>query len=167
MHAQSCSVMSDSVTPWASPLGSTAHGIIPAKIWSGLLFPTPGDLPNPGIEPMSPLPPAIAGGFFTIVSHLGSSPPLAYHSTNTTIFFFFCYRVLVSQPGIQPVPPVVGAQSLNHWTAREVPTNMMEGRTALCQVLVCITEDVRPWACLQEAYIPEQDLEVNEDSLPV
>ena len=65
------------------------------------------------------------------------------------------------------MPPVVEAQSLNHWTAREVPTNMMEGRTALCQVLVCITEDVRPWACLQEAYIPEQDLEVNEDSLPV
>ena len=62
------------------------------------------------------------------------------------------------------MPPVVEAQSLNHWTAREVPTNMMEGRTALCQVLVCIAEDVRPWAWLQEAYIPERDLEMNEDS---
>ena len=62
------------------------------------------------------------------------------------------------------MPPVVEVQSLNHWTAREVPTNMMEGRTALCQVLVCIAEDVRPWAWLQEAYIPEQDLEMNEDS---
>ena len=30
--------------------------------WSGLLFPSPGDLPNPGIEPTSP---ALAGGFFT------------------------------------------------------------------------------------------------------
>ena len=29
---------------------------------SGLLFPSPGDLPNPGIEPWSP---ALAGGFFT------------------------------------------------------------------------------------------------------
>ena len=29
---------------------------------SGLPFPSPGDLPNPGIEPASP---ALAGGFFT------------------------------------------------------------------------------------------------------
>ncbi|KAM9076917.1 striatin-interacting protein 2 isoform 10-T10 [Megaptera novaeangliae] len=30
-------------------------------------------------------------------------------------------RILVAQPGIEPVPPVLGAWSLNHWTAREVP----------------------------------------------
>ena len=30
--------------------------------WSGLPFPSPGDLPDPGIEPVSP---ALAGGFFT------------------------------------------------------------------------------------------------------
>ena len=28
---------------------------------------------------------------------------------------------LVSQPGIKPMPSVLEAQSLNHWTAREVP----------------------------------------------
>ena len=32
------------------------------KYWSGLPFPSPGDLLNPGIEPMSPV---LAGGFFT------------------------------------------------------------------------------------------------------
>ena len=32
------------------------------ECWSGLSFPPPGDLPDPGIEPMSP---ALAGGFFT------------------------------------------------------------------------------------------------------
>ena len=32
--------------------------------WSGLPFPSPGDLPGPGIEPMSL---ALAGGFFTTV----------------------------------------------------------------------------------------------------
>ena len=36
------------------------------EYWSGLLFPSPADLPNPGIEPVSPAPPALAGGFFTI-----------------------------------------------------------------------------------------------------
>ena len=34
--------------------------------WSGLPFPTPGDLPNPGIEHASPVSPALAGGCFTI-----------------------------------------------------------------------------------------------------
>ena len=28
--------------------------------------------------------------------------------------------ILVPQPGIEPVPAVLVAQSLNHWTAREV-----------------------------------------------
>jgi len=35
------------------------------EYWSRLPFPTPGDLPDPGIEPMSPASPALAGGFFT------------------------------------------------------------------------------------------------------
>ena len=33
--------------------------------WSGLPFPTPGDLPNPGMEPMSPVSPALACEFLT------------------------------------------------------------------------------------------------------
>ena len=36
------------------------------EYWSGLPFPPPGDLPDPGIEPESPVSPALAGGFFTI-----------------------------------------------------------------------------------------------------
>ena len=32
------------------------------EYWSGLPFPSPGDLPNPGIKPASL---ALAGGFFT------------------------------------------------------------------------------------------------------
>jgi len=35
------------------------------EYWSGLSFPTPGDLPHPGIEPMSLESPALAGRFFT------------------------------------------------------------------------------------------------------
>ena len=29
--------------------------------------------------------------------------------------------ILVPQPGMEPEPHAVGARSLNHWTAREVP----------------------------------------------
>ena len=35
------------------------------EYWSGLPFLSPGDLPDPGIKPMSPVSPASAGRFFT------------------------------------------------------------------------------------------------------
>ena len=35
------------------------------KYWSRLPFPFPGDFPNPAIETVSLLSPALAGGFFT------------------------------------------------------------------------------------------------------
>ena len=37
------------------------------EYWSGLPFPPPGDLPDPGIEPSSLASPVLAGGFFTTV----------------------------------------------------------------------------------------------------
>ena len=43
--------------------GSFVHGIFQAKVLlSELLFPSPGNLPDPGIEPLSS---ALVGGFFT------------------------------------------------------------------------------------------------------
>ena len=45
-----------------SPPGSSVRGIILAEYWSGLPFPPPWDIPDLGIEPVSP---ALAGGFFT------------------------------------------------------------------------------------------------------
>ena len=38
------------------------------QYWSGLPCPSPGDLPYPGIKPMSLMSPALAGGFFTIAA---------------------------------------------------------------------------------------------------
>ena len=35
------------------------------EYWSGLPFPYPGYLPDPGIKPTSLMSPALAGGFFT------------------------------------------------------------------------------------------------------
>ena len=59
----SCSVLSDSVIPWAvafqAPL---SMGFPRQEYWSGLPFPSPWDLPNPGIKPASP---ELANGFFT------------------------------------------------------------------------------------------------------
>ena len=40
-------------------------GFSKQEYWSGLPFPPPGDLPNPGIKPVSVMSPALIGGFFT------------------------------------------------------------------------------------------------------
>ena len=57
-----------------SPPSSSVHGFPRQEYWSGLPFPSPGDLPDPGIESMSF---AVAGGFFT------AEPPgkAYYHSS--------------------------------------------------------------------------------------
>ena len=36
------------------------------EYWNELPFPPPGDLPDPGIKPMSPTFPILAGRFFTV-----------------------------------------------------------------------------------------------------
>ena len=60
-------VMSDSATSWTvvhqAPL---FIGFPKQEYWSGLPFSSPGDLPNPGTEPMSPI---LAGKFSTAVPH--------------------------------------------------------------------------------------------------
>ena len=69
IEALSCILFSDSVisdsfvtpltVPQQAPLSMGFHR---QEYWSGLPFCPPGDLPNPGIKPVSP---SLAGGFFT------------------------------------------------------------------------------------------------------
>ena len=63
-RSKSCLVLSDSIaTPWTVAYHAPLFmGFPRQEYWSGLPFPTPGDLPDPGIKPVSP---ALAGGFFT------------------------------------------------------------------------------------------------------
>ena len=76
-------------TPWTvayqAPL---SMGFSRQWYWSGLPFPSPADLPDPGIEPVSP---ALAGGFFM------AEPQGKSIFTPHTVFFslfifmeFFC-----------------------------------------------------------------------------
>ena len=60
-------VVSDSfVTPWTVARQAPLYvGFPRQEYWSGLPFPSLGDLPDPRIEPMSP---ALADGFFTTES---------------------------------------------------------------------------------------------------
>ena len=58
--------VSDSfVSPWTVTTQTPVFvGVSRQECWSGLPFPPPGDLPDPGIEPMSLDSPALAGRFF-------------------------------------------------------------------------------------------------------
>ena len=54
--AQSCKTLCDPMDH--SLPGSSVHGVLQTRILEWVAFPTPGDLPKPGIEPRSPALPA-------------------------------------------------------------------------------------------------------------
>ena len=56
--------------------GSSVYGIFQARTLEWIAFPSPGDLPDPGIETIAPATsPALAGGLFT-------PEPLGKHRLN-------------------------------------------------------------------------------------
>ena len=59
------------------------------EYWSGLPCPPPGDLPNPGIEPVSLMCPSLAGRFFTTSA-----------TWETSIFGAKCSSVLIQMPSL-------------------------------------------------------------------
>ena len=66
VYAQWLSCVQLCVTPWTvAHLALLSMRLSMQEYWSGLPFPPPGDLPDPGIKPTSPEPLALLGGFFT------------------------------------------------------------------------------------------------------
>ena len=89
MHAQSLSRAQLFVIPWnvacQAPL---PMGFLRQEYWNELSFPSPGYLPDPGIEPTSS---SLAGGFFLPLSHQKLTlfldpnlPPLSHPFTHST-----------------------------------------------------------------------------------
>ena len=64
--AQVCLTLCDSMV--CSPPGSPVHGVFRHEYWSVLLFPSIGDLPDPGTAPTSVMSVALADEFFTTES---------------------------------------------------------------------------------------------------
>ena len=60
---QSCLTLCEPMD--CSPPGSSVHGILQARIVEWVVVPSSRDLHDPGIELVSLMPPALAGGFFT------------------------------------------------------------------------------------------------------
>jgi len=61
--AQSWLILCDTIE--CRPPDSSVHEFSSQEYWSGLPFISPEDLPYPGIEPMSPVSPTLAGRYFT------------------------------------------------------------------------------------------------------
>ena len=63
------------------------------------------------------------------------------HAQNKLFFFSFFLQLHgdLSSLGMEPIPPALEARSFNHWTAREVPTNILKVPT------VCQISAVRCW----------------------
>ena len=75
VHTQSCPTLCD------PHQASLTLGFSRQEFWRGLLFPTPGDLPNPRMKPRSP---ALAGRFFT--TEPSGSCPIAQGLPRTCLF---------------------------------------------------------------------------------
>ena len=106
--AQSCLTLWDPVDH--SPPAPLSIEFSSQEYRSGLSFPSPRVLPDPGIEPESP---AWAGRFFT------TEPPCLFYSLfYSFIFWWHCEAcgILVPQPGTEPRLMAVKAWSPNHWT---------------------------------------------------
>ena len=85
MCAQSCLTLHNPMD--CSLPGSSAHGIFQQEYWSGLPFPSPGDLPDPGFQPVSPVSPALTGTFSTSWTNRES---LECYRTHTQVAYFSC-----------------------------------------------------------------------------
>ena len=102
--------MTDSfATPWTvacqAPLSLGFSG---QEYWNGLPFPSPGELPHSGIEPVSP---ALTGGFFT--AERPGNPGGAFASMET--------RVLVSPLSVHPLSNSTLAPELSPSTDAHSP----------------------------------------------
>ena len=60
---QSCSTLCHPMN--SCPLGTSVHGILQVRYWSGLPSSPPEDLPYPGTKSASLMSPTLAGRFFT------------------------------------------------------------------------------------------------------
>ena len=84
MLCLAASVMSDSATPTVGHQAPLSMGFSSQDYWSGLTLSPPGDLPDPGIEAVSPASPALQEDSLPL-SHRGSPefPVVGFKKFNT------------------------------------------------------------------------------------
>ena len=79
-----------------SPQAPLSMGLSKQEYWSGLPCPPPGDIPDPGIEPLSQASPALAGRFFTTSTTCEAQQPCIYIHSRKRHFVKFGDRGVLS-----------------------------------------------------------------------
>ena len=117
LDAQSCSILCNSMDCVAcqAPL---SMGYSRQEYWSGLSWPPPGDLSNPGVKPGSP---GMAGRFFTTMGNPGRSLLLLLLS------HFSHVRLCVTPwKAAHQAPQSLGFSRQEHWSGLPFPSPMHE-----------------------------------------
>ena len=132
MCAQLCPTLGNS-TDYSSP-GSSVHGILKwFEYCSSLPFPSPEDLPNPGMEPAPLGSPALAGGFFA--AELPKEPLLGRGHP--------CVIEESAETQRSPGPPTgmesslfpnysIPSSAFNHSTLPRFPVKLFNHKTRVC-----------------------------------
>ena len=97
-----------------SPPGSSVYGALQAEQWSGLPFPSPGDLPDPGTEPRSPA--------LQADSLLTELPAAAAAAKLLQLCPTLCDPMDCSPPGSRSL----GFSRQEHWSGLPFPSPMRE-----------------------------------------
>ena len=84
---------------------SLSMGFFRQENWSGLPFPPPGNVSNPGIEPVSFMSPALAGRFFTTSD-----------TWEVTFGYSLTCHTCISQPGKNAVHRNILMVPVRSWT---------------------------------------------------
>ena len=79
-------------TPWTAARQLLCPEFTKHEHWSGLPFPVSEDLPDPGIEPVSPVSAALAGGAGSLPLSQPGKPETAGVSCKSSIFLSFLSR---------------------------------------------------------------------------
>ena len=90
---QSCLSLCDPMDPKVALQAPLSMGFPRQECWSGLPFPSPGDLPGPRVESPSLTSPALAGGFFT-TSATSEGHIELYYTSKMDIFSGFAQKFI-------------------------------------------------------------------------
>ena len=116
--AQSCLTLCDPMD--CSLSGSSVHGFSRQECWSGLPFPSPGDLPNPGIEPGSP---ALQTDALPFQPRCSFNKENLFPSQGLCVCYFLCREcsLLTTSLGLLPHLFQVATQMLPSLTFSLIP----------------------------------------------
>ena len=109
---------------------SLSMGLPRQEYRSGLSFPSPGDLPDPGIKPASLRSPVLAGRFFTTCATWEDLTNLLLLLLNHISHVRLC---VTPQTAAYQTPPSLGFSRQEHWSGLPFPSPMHESESEVAQ----------------------------------